>query len=204
MKRIYAYNLFFDFLEFIKLNRAKFVFLLIIFLCGIGIGIASGVNVSDATTYLFRHKSNAFILIIGSKSVISYFFIRLIALALLAAIIILLSFNFYLSLINYLILFFFTIIFSMHFTLYIIFFKVAVLPFVIFCLVPFLIFIFFVLSVLTIMSCNRGLELKNYGCYTKINFISFLKACLPAHICLGILIVLESVLAFFLTLGIAI
>ncbi len=197
-----VYNSICCFREFVAKNTAKFLAIGIVCLLGIIMGVRGGIVITDASGYMLAHPTDVFLLIIRQKSVFGCFFSDLITYAIIVIMLTCCALNYFTSYLCFIIIFFRSYLFSLHMALYIIIFKFTALPLILLCLAPCFIFSTFVFAVMSVMSLNRAKEVRLYGCSRNSTFIIHVKNMALPCIVLGILLIISSVLLYFLALGI--
>lgn len=202
MIKINAYNLLYDFRDFLKENIGKFTIIALINIAAIALGIRSGFAVYDAESYLITHQTNEFLLITAERGIFAYFFINLITYLILFSLLALLSAHFLLSYLCFAILFFQTYYFAMYLSLYIAMLKLSVLPFILCCLLPCFLLCTFILATVAVMTLNRANDLRCYGCGRSNCFPVYMQRLLLPCITLSITLILFAIPSYFLTIGI--
>ncbi|MDE7395165.1 MAG: hypothetical protein K2M95_03490 [Clostridiales bacterium] len=202
MVRINAYNLLYDIRDFIRQNRIKLLLMLLVNVVAIIIGIKSGFSVSDVGDYLHGHRHTEFLFIIGRKSVFSYFFITLLVHVMLLALFTFSAVHFITAYLGLFLLFLRSYIFALNLSLYIAYLKLTVLPYVILCMIPFYLIVTCLFCALVAIAINRSCDARRYGCNFKSSYIILLQQSLVFGVMLGILLILQVFISYFLTLGI--
>lgn len=202
MVKIYAFNLFYDILEFFKANLFKFIVTFAIFALGLVLGIKNALAVADINSFLIIKNGNIISVLVFEKSALKYFWIKFFIIALVSALVLLFSFNYILSFLNFVLLFVYSYFLIFYFVVYIILFKISILPLMIFCLIPFFIASYLLLSFMVIMSINRGREIRLCGCNKNNNVLMFIKCLAPLLIIMFLVILIEAILANLFSLGV--
>lgn len=202
MQKIYAGNFIYDLREWAAHNRGKLIFCALLFLVGLALGIRNGITVSDVDGYLIVHDSTALLLITGKRNVVGYFFVKLLLGIVILTIFLLLSNFFLTAVLGFAVVFFYSYYFGLYLTLYLLFFKISVLPYVLFCMIPCFFAGLLLYAFCAVMCVCRGMDVRRYGRTGDCSLKFFTrKLILPALILLTVCL-LESLLAFFLTIGI--
>lgn len=202
MGRINAYNLLFDLRDFVRQNRIKLLLLFLMNVLAIVLGVRSGVAVRDVEAYLHNHRPSEFLFIIGQKGVFGYFFITLLVQVILLALFTLSAVHFIAAYFGLILLFLRAYLFALYLSLYIIFLKISVLPYVLLCMIPFFLLTTCLYCVLVILAIDRSSDARRYGCSFKNSYANFVRRALFFCTMLGILLILQVFMGYFLTIGI--
>lgn len=202
MIRVNAYNLLYDFRDFVRANRIKLLFLWLACIAGIILGICGAFSVFDAQVYLTNHADSTFLFVIGKKSIVGYFFVNLIISLLTVLLLAFLSVHFLASYLSFLVLFFRSYVFSLYLCLYIMLLKLSVLPFVLLCLIPYYLLSVAIFTVVAVLALNRACDLHLYGYCNENSLPRFVQKLILPCIMLVILLILFTILSYFLTVGI--
>lgn len=204
MFRVYAYNAFCDFKEFLCSCRKIIIVLIITNIVAICLGIKSAFSVFDAGIYLLAHPTNLISLIANKTSLFGYFFIVFLSDMAILAVIWLLSVNFIISYLSLVVTFFKSYLFALYICLYVTYFKLSFLPIMLLCLIPCYLVTTFVFIVVSALCICRARDIRLYGCGCTNNLGAFTKKMIIPCIILFAVAIICTVLSYFLTLGIII
>ena len=199
--KIDGYNLLYDFRDFMRANKVKYLIYAVVCLIAIVLGIRGAFTVSNAGTFLYEHSTRTFSFVIGSKSLFGYGASLFLSCIIVLAVMALCSCNFLMSYFTFVLLFIRSYLYTLYFCLYIIFFKMSILPFAIVCMLCFIITTFIYITI-AIMAYNRAWDIRRFGKCSNTCVPLFLRKLILPSAILAVICIVCVILAYFLTLGI--